>query len=212
MSRVKIAGLKRTKNDIVVEQVRDVLKTESLRELLFTCLESARRLEQLNIFRRVSLLLDTDKRSRMKGAGSGAESGQQEVDLSNVKDGDSIEVTFVVKELGWFSSTIAANAGTQSGDAVSTVMWNLSLPPSIHLPLSFLLSSSLSLSPPALPPSLTHTLSLCLLIRVSRLPCVTCLAGRRSSASSRVPLSLTGVTTCSCSSPNLTTKTLRESR
>ena len=121
MSRVKVAGLKRTNNDIVVEQVKDVLKTESLRELLFTCLESARRLEQLNIFRRVSLLLDTDKTSRPKGAESrgegGAESGQ-EVDLSNVRDGDSIEVTFVVKELGWFSSTIAANAGTQSGDAV----------------------------------------------------------------------------------------------
>ena len=111
MSRVRVAGLKRTKNDIVVEQIKDVLKATSLKELIYKSLDSVRQLDQLNIFRNISIRLDTDKKRK------GAEP-TQEVDLSKVKEDDSIEVTFVVQELGWFSSTIAANAGTQSGDAV----------------------------------------------------------------------------------------------
>ena len=125
MSRVRVAGLNRTKNDIVVEQIRDVLKATSLRDLLVRSLNSMRQLEQLNIFRHVSIRLDTDKSAKVKWAESKEEVGpkgeesKQEVDLSHIKDEDSIEVMFVVKEHGWISSTIAANAGTQSGDAVS---------------------------------------------------------------------------------------------
>ena len=32
---------------------------------------------------------------------------------------DGVEVTFLVQEHGWLKSTVAAHAGTQSGDAVS---------------------------------------------------------------------------------------------
>lgn len=35
---------------------------------------------------------------------------------------DGAEVTFIVKENGLLASSISANAGTQSGDAVSTRM------------------------------------------------------------------------------------------
>lgn len=111
---MRVAGLRRTKNDIVVEQIKDVLKAESFKDLLMRSLDSMQQLERLKVFRHISLRLDTIKGSRKrKGAELGAE-----VDLAAAGD-ESIEVTFVVKELGSLSSTIAANAGTQSGDAVS---------------------------------------------------------------------------------------------
>lgn len=122
-----MAGLKRTKNDIVVEQIKDVLKAKSLRDLLVRSIDSLHQLEQLNIFRHVAIRLDTDKtpnkgvepKREMLDTDKGAEPNREVDTLSKIKEDDSIEVTFVVKELGWFSSTIAANAGTQSGDAVS---------------------------------------------------------------------------------------------
>lgn len=121
MSRVRVAGLARTKNDIVVEQIKDVLKATSLKELLLRSFDSVNKLEQLKIFRHISIRLDTNKdaRASTRGSATKGEEPRQEVDPSRIKENDSIEVTFVVKELGWFSSTIAANAGTQSGDAVS---------------------------------------------------------------------------------------------
>ena len=123
MSRVRVAGLKRTKNDIVVEQIKDVLKATSLRELIFKSLDSMQQLERLNIFHHVSLFLDTDKSAKVKGAKSKAKGrgvkSKQEVDSSGIRNEDSIEVTFVVEERGLTSYGIAANAGTQSGDAVS---------------------------------------------------------------------------------------------
>ena len=121
MSRVRVAGLRRTKNDIVVEQIKDVLKATSLRELLLKSLDSMQQLERLNIFHHVSLFLDTNKSAKVKGEGSKARrmESKQEVDLSCIRNEDSIEVTFVVEEKGLTSYGIAANAGTQSGDAVS---------------------------------------------------------------------------------------------
>ena len=124
MSRVKVAGLKRTKNDIVVEQIKDVLKVTSLRELFLKSIDSMKQLQRLNVFKNVSIYFDMDK-SKKKGVESRAEVGtggaesRQEVDLSSVKDEDSVEVTFFVEEKGLTSFGIAANAGTQSGDAVS---------------------------------------------------------------------------------------------
>ena len=130
MSRVRVAGLKRTKNDIVVEQIKDILKVTSLRELFFRSIESMKQLERLNIFNNVSIFFDTDKSAKLKAKKEGVEpkaevveggvESRQEVDLSRISSDDSVEVTFFVEERGLTSFGVAANAGTQSGDAVST--------------------------------------------------------------------------------------------
>lgn len=97
VSRVQVAGLKRTKNDIVVEQIKDVLQATSLKDLFIKALSSMERLQDMKVFKTVSMKIDTDKRENKEG----------------------VEVTFLVQELGWLKSTLAAHAGTQSGDAVS---------------------------------------------------------------------------------------------
>ncbi len=99
VKRVHVEGLQRTKTDIVVEQVKEVLRADSLQQVLYRSVLSAQRLEQLGVFRHVGIKLDTVKDGRGKAEG--------------------LEVTFVVKELGKVTSSLAANAGTQSGDAVS---------------------------------------------------------------------------------------------
>ena len=98
VSRIHVAGLQRTKNDIVVEQVKDILHATSLQDLLMRSLEALQKLQELNTFKHVGIQLDTVK----------SEGGRRE----------GVEVMFVVQEYGWLTSTIAANAGTQSGDAV----------------------------------------------------------------------------------------------
>ena len=98
VKRVKVVGLLRTKADIVAEQVKDVLKAKTLQEALIKSLESKQRLSDLEIFKNVSIHLDAPK----NGAGSY----------------DGMEVTFHVKEYRMLTSSVAANAGTQSGDAV----------------------------------------------------------------------------------------------
>ena len=128
MSRVSVAGLKRTENDIVVEQVKDVLKATSLQELYFKSLESMSQLKQLNIFKDVYVFLDTDKKRgkvNKKGVGPKAEVGTKgvesrpDVHSSRIRSEDSVEVIFFVQEKGLTNFGVAANAGTQSGDAVS---------------------------------------------------------------------------------------------
>ena len=64
--------------------------------MLTKSLESYNKLESLNIFKEIDLHFD---RSRGKE--------------------DGADVTFYVKEHGRLSTSISANAGTQSGDAVS---------------------------------------------------------------------------------------------
>ena len=94
-----MAGLYHTKDDIAAEQVKDVLGAKTLQEVLMRSLESVQRLKELNVFKNVSVKLDTVKGSQGRAKG--------------------LEVTFYVRESGRLASTVAANAGTQSGDAVS---------------------------------------------------------------------------------------------
>ena len=117
-----MAGLKRTENDIVVEQVKDVLKATSLQELYFKSLESMSQLKQLNIFKDVYVFLDTDKK-RGKVNKKGVES-RPDVHSSRIRSEDSVEVIFFVQEKGLTNFGVAANAGTQSGDAVSACTCN----------------------------------------------------------------------------------------
>lgn len=68
--------------------------------MLVKSFESLQKLNELNIFKHVDLRLDTakDRHGNAKG----------------------LAVTFLVTEHGRLKSTIAANAGTQSGDTVSS--------------------------------------------------------------------------------------------
>ena len=92
-------GLQRTKNDIVVEQVKKVLEADTIQKMFLFSLESMQRLEYLGVFKYINIKIDTAKDERGEVEG--------------------MEVTFRVKELGKVTSSLAANAGTQSGDAVS---------------------------------------------------------------------------------------------
>ena len=100
VKRVRVVGLLRTKADIVAEHVKDVLKAKTLHEAIIKSFESKQRLSDLEIFKNVSIHLDAPKNS----AGSY----------------DGMEVTFHVKEYRMLASSVAANAGTQSGDASLT--------------------------------------------------------------------------------------------
>lgn len=100
---MQVSGLKRTKNDIVVEQIKDVLQASSLKDLFVKALTSMEQLQEMKVFKNVSIKIDTDKREGQEKKG--------------------VEVTFLVQELGWVKSTLSAHAGTQSGDAVS--IWDL---------------------------------------------------------------------------------------
>lgn len=102
MSKVNISGLLRTKNDIIIEQVKPVLKASTLKDVLVHSLESMERLRELDIFKTVRIRLDATPRGERGGVA-----------------GRGVVVTFLVSEYGRASSTLAANAGTQSGDAVS---------------------------------------------------------------------------------------------
>ncbi len=99
MSRVLVSGLVKTKNDIIVEQIRDVLQASSLKDLFVKALTSMERLQDMKVFNNVSIKIDMDKRGG--------------------REREGVEVTFLVQELGWIKSTMSAHAGTQSGDAVS---------------------------------------------------------------------------------------------
>ena len=97
VNRVQVSGLNRTKNDIVVAQVRDILGATSLQNLLVESLQAVERLKQLKVFKFVSVVFDTDQ------------------------DSKGVQVVFYVKERSVFSLTVGATAGTQSGDAVSVL-------------------------------------------------------------------------------------------
>ena len=56
-----MAGLRRTKNDIVVEQIKDVLQADSLKDLFIRALTSMERLQEMRVFKNVSMKIDTDK-------------------------------------------------------------------------------------------------------------------------------------------------------
>lgn len=111
VSRVHVEGLNRTKSDIVVEQVKDILAVKNLSELLSQSYEAAERLNDLNIFKNVTIVLDTDKaRLGPKRGGS---------DVGGAGEEQRMEVTFLVKEKRRMSASLGAEAGTQSGEAVS---------------------------------------------------------------------------------------------
>ncbi len=115
--RVRVEGLKRTKNDIVVEQVKQLLGKRSLNEVSYGChdrpltivynivqmldvsLMCLHQLHSMNVFKEVELLYDVSR------------------DQEGVVKG--VEVVYQVKEAGIIHSSLSAHAGAQTSDAVS---------------------------------------------------------------------------------------------
>ncbi len=116
VGRVKILGLKRTKSDIVTEQIKDIFTAKNLLELFVKLNEASTKLNELNIFKSVNILLDTDKRVSDGSGGGGVRETDRRV---RVADDDRVEVTFLVEESSWCKTAFGAEAGTQSGGAVS---------------------------------------------------------------------------------------------
>lgn len=95
--KVNVSGLRRTKNDIIVEQVKKVLQATTLEETLTFSLQSLEKLQSLNIFKNIRIHFDTcrDKVGKVEG----------------------IEVTYHVKESSRIATSLSATAGSQTGDA-----------------------------------------------------------------------------------------------
>lgn len=108
-----VDSLNRTKNDIVIEQIKAVLKVKTFRELVLRTIEAKERLQDLNVFKYVVVKFDTDKRNRTSDVGT-----KEEV---KKKADEAVEVTFLVKEQDWFSVMLGIwrNVRKQSGDTVS---------------------------------------------------------------------------------------------
>ncbi|XP_071957142.1 sorting and assembly machinery component 50 homolog B-like [Antedon mediterranea] len=98
VQRVHIEGLKRTKNDLVVPQVQDLLKSKDFKDIIQKSAEAKLRLEALGIFTSVGVLIDTAKGPTAKSNG--------------------MDITFKVKEtrrlLGSAHTTVGNNEGTLS--------------------------------------------------------------------------------------------------
>ncbi|XP_033106136.1 sorting and assembly machinery component 50 homolog B-like isoform X2 [Anneissia japonica] len=96
VQKVHITGLGRTKNDLVIPQVQDVLKSENFKDVIQRSAEAKLRLEALGIFSSVGVLVDTAK-------GPGAKP-------------NGMDITFKVKEtrrlLGSAHTTVGNNEGT----------------------------------------------------------------------------------------------------
>ncbi|CAI8027878.1 Sorting and assembly machinery component 50 homolog [Geodia barretti] len=101
VSQVKISGLVRTKNDIVVEQIKDVLKANRLQDVLLESVVSMEKLNSLNVFKSINIRLDATNGEEEEGGGD-SEKG--------------VIVTFQVREKKRVKSSLGANVGTQSGD------------------------------------------------------------------------------------------------
>lgn len=97
VSRVRVEGLRRTKTDIVVEQIKDVFDVRNLVELATKAEAAADKLREMDLFKFVDVILDTAK---PREGGRGTEGG--------------VEVTFVVKEGGRFKGSFGGHGGTQS--------------------------------------------------------------------------------------------------
>ena len=98
MERIHIEGLGRTKDDLVVQNVRELFRAEDFEQVVLKSQEVRARLESLGCFKSVGVLIDT-------GHGQNAS-----------KDG--YEVTFHVKELKRVLGGINTLVGNNEGSLV----------------------------------------------------------------------------------------------
>jgi len=95
---VNLDGLKRTKDDYVTSTIESIFKVTNFEELVYKTTEVQRQLERLGCFRRVGILIDTNK---APGASP-----------------DSYEITFMATELGRFVGSVNTIVGANDGSLV----------------------------------------------------------------------------------------------
>lgn len=64
VEHIKVQGLDKTKNDFVVHQCKDLFNAATFKDVILSCQEVKQKLEQANIFKTVSVLIDTSKGER----------------------------------------------------------------------------------------------------------------------------------------------------
>ncbi|XP_064600502.1 sorting and assembly machinery component 50 homolog [Liolophura sinensis] len=104
VERVIIDGLGRTKDDLIVKQVKDIFQADNFQEMIRRTHEVKLRLERLGIFKHVAIFVDTSKGPDAKPNG--------------------YEVIFEVQEL----RRVAGGISTLIGHNDASVLFNLRLP------------------------------------------------------------------------------------
>ncbi|XP_076057434.1 sorting and assembly machinery component 50 homolog A isoform X2 [Oratosquilla oratoria] len=99
VQRVHVDGLDRTKDDIVIQSVRDVFSAVDFQSVILKIHEARVRLEKLGCFKNVGVFIDTYE---------GADAVQ-----------DSLEVTFEVRETNLLGAKVNTSVGNNEG-SVST--------------------------------------------------------------------------------------------
>lgn len=98
MQRIHIDGLGRTKDDLVIQTVKELFQAQDLEHVIFKSQQIRTRLESLGCFKSVGVFIDT-------GRGPNATS-------------DSYDVTFVVKEMKRVLGGINTQVGNNEGSVV----------------------------------------------------------------------------------------------
>lgn len=101
---MRIRGLKKTKGDIVAEQIKNLFAVRKFDDLIQGVMEAKENLRQLDIFKSIDVTLDTSGSS----GGKAMRSKEEKVD-----------VIFRVQEKGQFHVELGMETGTQAGGAVS---------------------------------------------------------------------------------------------
>ncbi|CAH1786233.1 unnamed protein product [Owenia fusiformis] len=95
VQKVHIDGLGRTKNDFVTDEVDELFKAENFEDMIKKCAETKMKLNNLGIFKKISILVDTSKGEKARP--------------------DGYEVTFKVEEMRRVGGTLNTHVGTNDG-------------------------------------------------------------------------------------------------
>ncbi|KAK7098539.1 sorting and assembly machinery component 50 homolog A-like isoform X2 [Littorina saxatilis] len=103
VERVVVEGVGRTKDDVIIKEVRPLLKAETFQEMVQKSHEVKQRMEKLGLFKRVGIFIDTAKDSANK---------------------DSYEITFEVREF----RPISGGMNTLIGNNDASLLFGVKLP------------------------------------------------------------------------------------
>ena len=114
MGSVQIAGAKRTKRDIMAEQVKGILYAKNLFQLLEDINKAMSNMKKLNVFESIQVVLDADRSSCRKQGGQGQEGG-----VGATTGEEKLVIFFKVKEKKMARVELGVETGVQSGGTVS---------------------------------------------------------------------------------------------
>jgi outer membrane protein insertion porin family len=98
VERIHVEGLGRTKDDLIVETVKDLFSVKDFQAVVLKANEIRTQLEKLGCFRSVSVLIDTSKQPNASPSG--------------------LEITYTVEELNRLSGGINTQIGNNEGSVV----------------------------------------------------------------------------------------------